>query len=440
MCLIYLYAFTIPCSQISERSVVFDCHVVDCDGSSITVYVAYDALPADNVLLELPDGWDAEQIHRGDAFRLNATVSYCQDLSRNAERIFLSGTINSAAATDYSAPAHFILLESIRTKCAGMLQKYIGGREASLAQALILGRRESLPPDVYNAFKGAGISHMLALSGLHFAVVIALFRMILNLTPLGSRSRCVLTALAALAYMILVCSSPSVQRAAVFTFLSLMAEFVRRRADSFTTLNAAFALLLAINPFVIGSLSFVMSFLGAAGVIYASNTADKVRLNEKICKKLPHAACSAIQGTITAARTTFYASCFTMPVTVFFFSQASFAAPLSNIVAAFPCTLSLELSILTLVFSFLMPAAAPVLGAAAHFMCGLLMNIAEQLASTGLFLTNTGSGAADIAAGALSVSLLALLITNERFEKIVRASFYISLAFLICSILPGALT
>ena len=38
------------------------------------------------------------------------------------------------------------------------------------------------------------------------------------------------------------------------------------------------------------------------------------------------------------------------------------------------------------------------------------------------------------------ISLLALLITNERFEKIVRASFYISLAFLICSILPGALT
>ena len=76
----------------------------------------------------------------------------------------------------------------------------------------------------------------------------------------------------------------------------------------------------------------------------------------------------------------------------------------------------------------------------ARFGSGLLMNIAEQLASTGLFLTNTGSGAADIAAGALSVSLLALLITNERFENIVRASFYISLAFLICSILPGALT
>ena len=159
-------------------------------------------------------------------------------------------------------------LHRVRTALASAIQRSIPEPQAGLAQALLLGIRSELPQPVKESFRTAGMSHLLAISGLHVGIVMALT--LATMSALAGRNNpwaIVTAALVIWAYAVLSGLDPPVVRAAIMGSLFLVQGLLGRGMRGLTALLLAGATMLLIDPHLFSSLSFQLSFTAMAGVI-----------------------------------------------------------------------------------------------------------------------------------------------------------------------------
>jgi competence protein ComEC len=135
-----------------------------------------------------------------------------------------------------------------------------------LAAALLLGVRDSLETELSAAYRDAGCSHVLALSGMHLAIVSAVIAFLLR-KPLGMKAAAVLGAVFILLYAGLVGALPSLERAVLMYLLGTLAVlgfFPRRPA---VLLALAFLIQICLKPASGENLSFMLSYLALAGIL-----------------------------------------------------------------------------------------------------------------------------------------------------------------------------
>ena len=162
------------------------------------------------------------------------------------------------------------LLHRVRTELADAIGNGIPAPQSGLAQALLLGIRTELPHEVKDSFRTAGMSHLLAISGLHVGIVMALT--LAAASALAGRNHPLAVAVSLLvvwAYAVLSGLDPPVTRAAIMGSLFLSQGLLGRGMRGLTALLLAAALMLAVNPSLLSGLSFQLSFTAMAGVILA---------------------------------------------------------------------------------------------------------------------------------------------------------------------------
>ncbi len=177
--------------------------------------------------------------------------------ARQAELVATDGGARPAA-----------MLHGIRTALALALQRSIPEPQAGLAQALLLGIRSELPQPVKESFRTAGMSHLLAISGLHVGIVMALTLAAGSALAGRNNPGAILTAgLVVWAYAVLSGLDPPVVRAAIMGSLFLLQGLLGRGMRGLTALLLAATVMLLIDPHLFSSLSFQLSFTAMAGVI-----------------------------------------------------------------------------------------------------------------------------------------------------------------------------
>ena len=155
----------------------------------------------------------------------------------------------------------------LRLDLAGRFARHSGEAGwGGLALALLLGIRDNLDSGLTALYRGAGISYILALSGMHLAVIIALVSFLLK-RPLGVRPAAVAGALVIIAYCFVVGPLPSLYRSALMYVLGVLAVLGKLRRESLSVLAMAFVVQLAFAPQAGVSLSFVLSYLAMLGIL-----------------------------------------------------------------------------------------------------------------------------------------------------------------------------
>ena len=158
----------------------------------------------------------------------------------------------------------------LRRALADRLERGMTEPHASLAQALLLGLRSALPEDVGESFRRTGTSHLLAISGLHVGVILAL-TMVAASRLLGRRWHVYLAISVAVVWgYALVSGLPiSVVRAAIMGTVLLLAWAVGRPRSVLPSLALSAAVMVGIDPKVLGQVSFQLSFTALAGIVLA---------------------------------------------------------------------------------------------------------------------------------------------------------------------------
>lgn len=139
-----------------------------------------------------------------------------------------------------------------------------------LAESLLLGYREELDRDTKDAFLKSGVSHLLAVSGMHTALLYeALFIVFI---PFGNtqKKRVVFLffALGMLSYFTFLSGcSTSVVRASIMCGLFAIAYAFRKRGTGLNTLGSSMLLILWFSPYQLWNLGFQLSVLAVIGIL-----------------------------------------------------------------------------------------------------------------------------------------------------------------------------
>ncbi len=198
--------------------------------------------------------------------------------------IVLRGKNTKLLAYEMSKVSPFLEgLYCFKKQMMSCFDSFFSGEESGLMRAMCLGDKTLLDEDAKSLFRDAGLSHILAVSGLHISIVgMGLFKL-LKKTGIGFGLSGVLSSVAVIIYGFVVGYSNSALRA-VIMFLILMTGTVLGEAyDLFSSWMAAFILLLVWEPVLIYGSGFVFSFGAVFGVFAVAN--PLVREYENLCEK-----------------------------------------------------------------------------------------------------------------------------------------------------------
>ena len=187
---------------------------------------------------------------------------------------------------------------------------------AGFAKALLLGDRRDIDYETDTAFKVSGISHIVAVSGLHVSILFALVH------GLGFRNRW-LTALLGIPALLLFAAvagfSPSVTRACIMQGLMILALCLEKEYDPPTALSFAVLAMLAVNPMTVTSISFQLS-VGCMAGIFLFREPIAAWMGERMPRKLA----DGIAVTLSAMT-------LTTPLVALYFGAVSLVGVLTNL-------------------------------------------------------------------------------------------------------------
>jgi competence protein ComEC len=138
-------------------------------------------------------------------------------------------------------------------------------RQASLLAGLTLGDDRDQPADMTDAFRAAGLTHILAVSGQNVAFVMVLVAPALSRLRFGPRLVVTLGVLAGFA--LVTRFEPSVLRATAMAAVAATGAALGRPASTLRILALGVSGILLVDPLLATSLGFQLSVAGAAGIV-----------------------------------------------------------------------------------------------------------------------------------------------------------------------------
>ena len=202
-----------------------------------------------------------------DMFALNlrecgrGTVIFAEGKLRSNER----GVTFSASSLHIVKPAPVI--EKIRTGIRlNLMNRFDGKTWGGLALALLVGIRDNLDVNLTTLYRDAGLSYILALSGMHLAVITALIAFLLK-KPLGLKAASITGAVIITLYCMLVGPMPSLVRSAIMYLLGVLTIMAALPRKSMSILCLSFLIQIIITPAAGNSLSFILSYAALLGIL-----------------------------------------------------------------------------------------------------------------------------------------------------------------------------
>lgn len=139
----------------------------------------------------------------------------------------------------------------------------------ALAKALLSGDKSSVTPEIKEAFRTSGASHILALSGMHLGVIYAILLKVTAFagnSPAAKRARSAAVVVASGCYTVVTGASASLVRAMLFILINEAAKIAGRQPSPMNTFFASALIQLAVAPGSIRSAGFQLSYLAVAGI------------------------------------------------------------------------------------------------------------------------------------------------------------------------------
>lgn len=133
----------------------------------------------------------------------------------------------------------------------------------------LLGQRNALSSETREAFAIAGLSHILALSGMHLAIIAAMFYWLSApfLIFVSRHVRSVIIIVMVWGYAFLTGLGAPVVRAAIMTSLVICADILQRRTFALNSLMFAALVILVFSPTQLSEIGFQLSFIAVAAII-----------------------------------------------------------------------------------------------------------------------------------------------------------------------------
>lgn len=271
-----------------------------------------------------------------------------------------------------------IRLSDLREILRFRLTTLVKGEGGELLSALILGTRDSLDARTARDFRRVGISHILALSGLHLTILLGIAEKFLSFVRVGKRWQILILTAFSFGYLLLTGFSYSMLRAVLMLTILRLSFFVKEDYDAFTALSVGGAMMVLITPYAVFDLSFQMTMLATFGILSFG------KLQGRLVRWIPYRkgvlgiAFYLLRAAISSFLITVSATAAILPVQWLQFGEISLLSPMANLLVIPLATGILLLGLLLLMLLWI-PAVSVLIAMPAGWMGTLMLKIVGAL-------------------------------------------------------------
>ncbi|QJW36415.1 ComEC/Rec2 family competence protein [Cellulosimicrobium protaetiae] len=237
-----------------------------------------------------------------------------------------------------------------------------------LVPGVAVGDTSRLDPELDEAMRTTSLTHVTAVSGGHFAIVVACVAALCVLARAPRWARVVVTGAAMAGFVVLVHPEPSVLRAAAMGVVGVVGIALGRPSRAVAALGAGVVVLLVVDPWLARSYGFVLSVAATAGLAL---------LTAPIARRLSP-WCGRTAAHVLAVPVAAQAAC--APVLVLLDPSVSTWSVPANVVAAPALGPATVLGVLATLVAPWWPAAATALGWTAGLFTGWIAGVARVFA------------------------------------------------------------
>ncbi len=326
-------------------------------------------------ILYFQKGKEVESIKQGDKLLIKNTfkdikssanpgsfdyASYCK--TKNIfQTAFLK--IDEWKKTPLHTEDYKTLFAAMNTDARNVLKKYLPDSSThGVAEALLLGYRLDISEETWRDYSNTGIVHIIAISGMHMAMVYGSIRWLLLLVPIFKKRKnlAILFAIISMWWFALLTGLPaSVGRAAVmFTFIA-WGEMQNQKINALNMLSASAFCMLCINPQLLLDVGFQLSYLAVMSLVFFYEPIYKFIF---VGNRFVDAVWRLLAATLAAQILTF-------PLCIYYFHQFPVLFLATNLFAVPLTTLILYAEILLIWFQVLTPIATFTGSLISHLIC-----------------------------------------------------------------------
>lgn len=344
-------------------------------------------LEIDGDKLKIPVTLPKNEIEIGDKIKASVSLYPFADGEKigYSEKDFYAekGMLLFGEAEEYELVSrNNFVLSAVFTKInnflSSHLQKCVNNDTYTLLSAMLLGNKDALADNVRRDFSRLGISHILALSGIHISLLTSMAYGFLDLLRVRKSIKYTVLVAIIISFTAVTGFSQSAIRAGLMLIIFYILSFFGFRRDGVTSLFVAVFLICALDPYSIMSTSLILSFLAMLGCIASSYFSRRIKIFRKIKPRL-------LKNTVFSLISSITIMIFTMPIMIIKFDNVSVFAPFFNIIFVPLLTLLLYFGPFILLIGSV-PYASYIFTLPAELITSLALKMSSKIA-TADFLT-----------------------------------------------------
>ena len=194
-----------------------------------------------------------------------------------------NGTIESGNHRPYSIEG---FLYGIKNRCTKIIDNSFDSESAGIVKAMLVADKSTLDKNIKKLYSENGIAHIMAISGVHVAIIGMTLYGFLRKLRIGRLISGTFSIAIIILYGIMTGMSSSTERAVIMLILSIAAEYFGRKTDAPTSMGFAMIIMVLGNPYVILDVGFQLSFAAITGVtVVAPQLRKLLRMFKRFIKE-----------------------------------------------------------------------------------------------------------------------------------------------------------
>jgi competence protein ComEC len=268
----------------------------------------------------------------------------------------------------------------LRNRLSDSLDEALPEPQSSLAQALLVGDRSHIADSLVDDFRTTGTAHIVAVSGLHIAIVSGTV-LTFGAWLLGRRRPyyLVLALIALWMYVMLTGMREPALRAGIMFSLYLTATWFGRPYSAVPSLCIAASVMLGVEPLLLWDVSFQLSFAAVIGIVILMPHFRS--LGQKAVARIKESPAFVVNPTIDIMSITLAAIIATFPIIIYHFGHISTVALPTNLLVVLALSYTIIVTFFVAIFGLFIPALSWVVGWVDWLLLSYIIKIVEAFAA-----------------------------------------------------------